>query len=84
MERTFQERPLFLLKDIQEMMISILFTWSKSNPEISYKQGMNELLGIFIFVGYAEMPENTSRISSRAANFLNILNNKEYLEADIY
>ena len=79
MERTFQERPLFLLKDIQEMMISILFTWSKSNPEISYKQGMNELLGIFIFVGYAEMPENTSRISSRAANFLNILNNKEYL-----
>ena len=66
------------------MMISILFTWSKSNPEISYKQGMNELLGIFIFVGYAEMPENTSRISSRAANFLNILNNKEYLEADIY
>jgi TBC1 domain family protein 5 len=66
------------------MMVSILFTWAKGNPEISYKQGMNELLGILMFVGYAEIPENVSGISKKASEVLNVLNSQEYLEADIY
>ena len=83
-QRTFQERPLFLLQEIQEMMVSILFTWSKCNAEISYKQGMNELLGILIFVGYADMPQSFSGISSRTAEILGVINSREHLEADIY
>lgn len=75
---------MFLLGEIQEMMVSILFTWAKCNAEISYKQGMNELLGIFVFVGYAEMPEDFSGISSRAAEFLSLINSREHLEADIF
>lgn len=83
-ERTFQERPLFLLSNIQDMMVSILFTWAKSNPDISYKQGMNELLGILVFVGYADITYDLSAISPDAARVLGILNNKQYLEADVY
>lgn len=66
------------------MMKNILFAWSKANPEISYKQGMNELLGILIFVGYSDMPKSTLNISERASGILNQLNNKNYLEADLY
>ena len=66
------------------MMVSILFTWSKCNAEISYKQGMNELLGILIFVGYADMPQSFSGISSRTAEILGVINSREHLEADIY
>ena len=82
--RTFQERPLFLLPQIQELMVSILFTWAKAHPEISYKQGMNELLGIILFVAYAETALDELTISPKAAEYLNILNDPEELEADIY
>ncbi|OMJ83986.1 hypothetical protein SteCoe_14972 [Stentor coeruleus] len=83
-ERTFQERPLFQVPKIQELMVNILFTWAKENPDISYKQGMNELLGVLIFVAYAEQaPENMS-ISYKNQEYINILNNPESLEADVY
>lgn len=83
-ERTFQERPLFLLEEVQKMMTSILFTWSKENSEISYKQGMNEILGILLFVAYAERALEPLDISDQAAQYLRVLNSPEDMEADIY
>lgn len=65
-------------------MTNILFIWAKSNPELSYKQGMNELLGILIFVGFCELPEDAINISYENQQALRILNSKEGLEADIY
>jgi TBC1 domain family protein 5 len=65
-------------------MVSILFTWSKENPEISYKQGMNELLGIFVFVAYAEQAPEDMNISNKAQDYLKVLNDPGSMEADIY
>ena len=82
--RTFQERPLFHLPRIQELMVNILFTWAKEHPEISYKQGMNELLGIILFVAYAEQAPEYMKIPHRSAEYLRELNGLEHIEADAY
>jgi len=83
-DRTFQERLLFQLPEIKQLLTSILFTWSKQNSDISYKQGMNEILGIILFVAYAERAPETSEISPQAARYLSILNDPRYIEADSF
>lgn len=84
MERTFQERPLFQVKEVQELMVSILFIWAKENPKISYKQGMNELLGIILFVAYAEQAPEQLNISQKAKECLQVMNDPAGIEADVY
>lgn len=83
-QRTFQERPLFQLSSIQELMVSILFTWAKENSDISYKQGMNELLAIVLFVAYAEKSPDYMNVSIRTQDLINTLNDPKHMEADVY
>lgn len=83
-QRTFQERPLFQLSSVQELMVSILFTWAKENSDISYKQGMNELLAIVLFVAYAEKSPDSMSVSHRTQQYLNTLNDPRFMEADVY
>jgi len=35
-------------------MSNVLFVWSKLNPEISYRQGMNELVAVLTFIFFTE------------------------------
>jgi len=50
LRRTYPELSFFSREDTQMKMLNILFTWSKSHPEISYRQGMNELLAPILLV----------------------------------
>ena len=34
------------------MMFNVLFIWSKENKDVSYKQGMNEILAVLLFAVY--------------------------------
>ena len=36
------------------MLTSVLFVWCKINADISYKQGMNELLASIVYVYFQE------------------------------
>jgi TBC1 domain family protein 5 len=78
------------MPEVKEIMTNILFTWSKENLDLSYKQGMNELLGIFIYIAYCETidpsnpPLSLSKINAENASFLQALNSKSDLEADVY
>jgi TBC1 domain family protein 5 len=47
-QRTYQAFNIFKTDEIKKMMLNILFIWSKNNPDVSYKQGMNELLAVII------------------------------------
>jgi hypothetical protein len=47
--RTYQDKDLFQNTAIKELMVNILFIWSKENEDVSYKQGMNELLAVLLF-----------------------------------
>lgn len=44
--RTYQDKELFQATQIKDMMVNILFIWSKENRDVSYKQGMNEILAV--------------------------------------
>ena len=65
-------------------MTNVLFVWAKKHPELSYKQGLNEILAILVFVAYGESVTDTPPIDSRAAEYLKIFNDRRFLEADLY
>ena len=50
--RTYQNINLFSQENIKKILLNILFIWSKENDDISYRQGMNELLAILIICFY--------------------------------
>lgn len=52
MNRTFQDKQLFNTSFIKDLLCNILFLWAKENKDPCYKQGMNEILAIFVFAFY--------------------------------
>ena len=44
LSRTYPEVPFFQSDAVQMQLLHILFMWCKLNPEISYRQGMNEIV----------------------------------------
>jgi TBC1 domain family protein 5 len=83
-DRTYQDKTLFTLNEVKQMMTNILFIWAKENPKLGYKQGMNDLLGILVYVAYCDLPDDFEGISERNQNLLKFLVNKKDLEADLF
>ena len=83
-ERTYQERPLFQHEEIQSMLTRILLIWSKKHPELGYKQGMNELLAIVMFIAYCEHCPRVVEVSEETEASLRALNDPLSLEADAF
>ena len=48
-DRTFQDLDLFHNNRVKEMLVKILYVNSIDNPNPSYCQGMNEILGTLFF-----------------------------------
>ena len=51
-DRTFQDRDLFCEPSIKEIEYNVLFLFAENNQPISYKQGMNDILSMLIFILY--------------------------------
>ena len=88
--RTFQNIDIFSQEKIKKILLNILFIWSKENEEISYRQGMNELLAILILSCYPfyfpfegeEKPTKDDII--KYINIENEKENKEYIKKIYY
>jgi len=52
--RTFPQYKIFSYQKIKDMMLRILFTWSKRFPATGYVQGLNDLLTPFVIVFISE------------------------------
>jgi TBC1 domain family protein 5 len=50
--RTYQSIDLFSQEFIKKLLLNILFIWCKENDDVSYRQGMNELLAVLILCFY--------------------------------
>jgi len=48
--RTFPEVEYFQNAAVRETMVNVLFVYARSHPDISYRQGMHELLAPLVFV----------------------------------
>ena len=59
---TFVARP-----EVQRLMHRILFIWASSHPEISYRQGMHELLAPLLMTAWSEAEEAEDSAATREA-----------------
>ena len=64
-ERTYGDVRLFQDKYIRKMEEEILYVFSKENKPISYKQGMNEILAIFIHSFYPFYIPCTKKLANK-------------------
>jgi len=77
-ERTYPEYTYFQQQWVKDMMMGILFIYSKENPDVSYKQGMHELLAPVIYMLDQE------KIVVQNGSVLGQLMDKNRIEDDAY
>ncbi|XP_070535414.1 TBC1 domain family member 5-like isoform X2 [Ptychodera flava] len=83
--RTFPEIEFFQTEDIRTMMVNILFCYARINEDISYKQGMHELLAPLIFVLHCDHQAflHATEIES-LLDVVKELLNPDFIEHDAY
>lgn len=52
--RTFPGVDFFRKPRIQEVMINVLFSYARVNPDMCYRQGMHEILAPILFVVHSD------------------------------
>lgn len=83
--RTFPEIEFFHTPNIQKMMINILFSYAREFPELSYKQGMHELLAPIIFVLHYDQQAYLQASETDNLDLeIHILLNQNYIEHDAF
>ena len=57
LERLHPGDPFFEQPQVQQLMMRVLFVWCRTHPELSYRQGMHELIAPCVSVLWAEAAE---------------------------
>ena len=85
LERTYQDIDLFKTDKIKTIMIYSLYIYSKNYSELGYKQGMNEICAVFVYVLYRQYKLTTKFIKGDDSFLYYIFHsNNEFLENDLY
>ena len=84
LDRTHQEIDLFLQNKIKNILANVLYIWSKENQDISYRQGMNELLAILYLVFYPYYFPSTKKPKNTKNDIIEFLKDIELYKEDIY
>ena len=93
-DRTFQDLDLFHDDKVKEILCKILYVFSKDNPDPSYCQGMNEILGTlfysflssFRFNKYTKEEQNENnngKVTNEEILYAYLVDNN-YIEADLF
>ena len=80
-DRTFQDLDLFHDNKVKEILCKILYVFSKDNPEPSYCQGMNEILGTLFYSFLSSFRFNQFSIEEQKENNNGNITNEEMLYA---
>ncbi|CAG5116642.1 unnamed protein product [Candidula unifasciata] len=83
--RTHPKIEFFQSNQLRNLMVDILFVYAKENPDISYRQGMHELLAPLIFVLHCD--HQAFLHASEMDNKLNVMKevlDPAFLEHDAY
>ncbi|CAH2070878.1 unnamed protein product, partial [Iphiclides podalirius] len=75
--RTFPDEAYFREKEVQDLMVRVLFFWARSHP-IGYRQGMHEVLAPLLFELHSDRLYAPDEVSDTLKYYLD----KEYLEHD--
>jgi TBC1 domain family protein 5 len=93
-DRTFQDLDLFHDDKVKEILCKILYVFSKDNPDPSYCQGMNEILGTLFycflssfrfnkFTKEEQNENNNGKITNEEMLYYYLVDNN-YIEADLF
>jgi TBC1 domain family protein 5 len=83
-KRTYQEIDLFRNNQVKEILIRVLYIWSKDNTETSYIQGMNEILGTLCYALYPGKSANLNIADDEETSIYYFINSEEGFEADLF
>ncbi|KAL4713296.1 hypothetical protein ACJJTC_018644 [Scirpophaga incertulas] len=78
--RTFPDELYFRDKDVQDLMVRVLFHWARCHPHVGYRQGMHEVLAPLLFELFQDRRFAPSDLSSS----LKCILDDDYLEHDSY
>ena len=84
LDRTRQEIDLFTQSKIRNIIANVLYIWSKENPDISYRQGMHELLAIIFLVFYPYYFPSTRKPKNTKDDIIEYLKDLELYKEDLY
>ena len=84
LDRTYQEIDLFLQNKIKNILANVLYIWAKENQDVSYRQGMNELLAILYLVFYPNYFPCTRKPKTTKNDIIEFLKDIELYKEDIY
>jgi TBC1 domain family protein 5 len=85
--RTYQEIDLFRNAKTLESLSELLYIWTKENNEMTYIQGMNEIIGTIYYALFPCIIHETNfekEVDNSVNNLYLYLNFEEGFDADIY
>lgn len=84
-KRTFQEDEIFKLDIVKKKLVTILYIYSKENPDLGYQQGMNDICGVFLYVLYKDFYLKSGFEKDELTSMYSLIHsNNVYLEYDTY
>ncbi|XP_045494277.1 TBC1 domain family member 5-like isoform X2 [Colias croceus] len=78
--RTFPDEVFFRDKDIQDMMVRVLFFWARAHPSPGYRQGMHEILAPLLYELHNDRKFAPNDLSDTLRYYLD----ERFLEHDSY
>lgn len=82
-KRTYPGELMFEQIEIRDIMLNILFIYAREQPDISYKQGMHELLAPIVYVFYNEYVL-VQDVTNPSSQLIRTVLSREHLEHDVY
>ena len=84
LDRTYQEIDLFLQNKTRNILANVLYIWAKENPEVSYRQGMHELLANILIVFYPFYFTHNTKPKNKKEDIIDFLKDVNLYKNDIY
>ena len=84
-DRTYQDKEIFLLDVVKKKLINVLYIYAKKNPHVGYKQGMNDICGVFLYILHKNYYlKNDFAKDEISFAYKTFHSNNEFLEQDLY
>lgn len=83
LSRTYQDIDLFLTNSTKNTLANVLFIWSKENSDVSYQQGMNEILGVFYLAFYPFYLKSTQKPKPTKEDIISYLQSPQSMDSNI-
>jgi len=84
-DRTYQEKEIFLKDEIKNILANVLYIFAKENPICGYRQGMNDICGVFLYVLHKDYKVEPNFEKDTAGCVYSVLHSNNYfLEHDLF